>query len=109
MMPPICFPLPMNTLPVGETFDQAGSKVGLSRISLLIRRIHMFTGLFLGPWMLIYALSTLVMTHREYVLSFYASKTPTLVTERELDYSRSFPATATREEIGRQILQDIGL
>jgi hypothetical protein len=59
--------------------------------------------------MLMYALSTLVMTHRAYVLSFYHSKTPAMVTERELDYSRSFPATATREEIGRQILQDLSL
>lgn len=56
-----------------------------------------------------YALSTLVMTHRDYVLSFYPSKTPAFVTERELDYTRSFPATTTRDEIGKQILQDIGL
>lgn len=80
-----------------------------STVSRLIRRIHMYAGLFLAPWMLMYALSTLVMTHRETVLSFYPSKTPALTTERELDYSRSFPATATREEIGKQILQDIGL
>lgn len=69
----------------------------------------MFTGLFLGPWMLMYALSTLVMAHREYVLSFYPTKTPAMVTERELDYTRSFPATATREQIGKQIVQDLGL
>jgi hypothetical protein len=59
--------------------------------------------------MLMYALSTLVMTHRDYFLSFYPSKTPAMVTERELDYSRSFPATATREQIAKQILQDVGL
>jgi hypothetical protein len=69
----------------------------------------MFSGLFLAPWMLMYALSTLVMTHRDYVLSFYPSKTPAFTKERELEYTRSFPATATREEIARQILQDIGL
>ena len=56
-----------------------------------------------------YALSTLVMAHREYVLSFYPTKTPAMVTERELDYTRSFPATATREEIGRQMVEDLGL
>ena len=32
-----------------------------------------------------------------------------MVTERELDYSRTFPAAATREEIAAQILKDIGL
>jgi hypothetical protein len=69
----------------------------------------MFTGLFLAPWMLMYALSTLVMTHRDYVDSFYASKSPAFVTERELDYSRSFPTNMTREEVAQQILHDIGM
>jgi hypothetical protein len=78
-------------------------------ISRLVRRIHMFTGLFLAPWMVMYALSTLVMTHRDYVNSFYSSKNPTLVTERELDYTRSFPTNVTREQIAPQILQDLGL
>jgi len=69
----------------------------------------MYTGLFLGPWMLMYASSTLVMTHREYVASFYRTKKPAMVTEREMDYSRLFPTNATREQIGFQILQDLGL
>jgi len=49
------------------------------------------------------------MTHREFVRSFYSSPTPAMVKERELDYSRSFPPAATREQIGKQILQDLGL
>src|SRR5512140_1748816 len=80
-----------------------------STAALWVRRIHLFAGLFLGPWMLMYALSTLMMAHREYVLSLYPSQTPTRVTERELDYSRAFPANATREQIGLQILRDLGL
>src|SRR5262249_47518506 len=99
----------MNSSPVNETLPQSRSEVTWSTVSRLIRRIHMFTGLFLAPWMLMYALSTLVMTHREYVLSFYPTQNPTLVAERELDYTRSFPAAATREQIGQQILQDLGL
>jgi hypothetical protein len=59
--------------------------------------------------MLMYALSTLVMTHRDFVLSFYSSKNPAMVTERELDYTRVFPTTATRDEISGQILLDLGL
>jgi hypothetical protein len=69
----------------------------------------MFTALFLAPWMIMYALSTLVMAHRTLVESFYASKRPTMVTERELDYTRSFPAEATRENIAEAILGDLGL
>lgn len=80
-----------------------------SNISRLVRRVHMFTGLFLAPWMLMYALSTLVMTHQEYVNSFYASQSPVMVKERELDYSRSFATNATREVIAQQILKDLGM
>jgi hypothetical protein len=98
---------PMNEPTAGEAV--VPPRPERSNLSQLVRRIHMFTGLFLAPWMLMYALSTLVMTHREYVSSFYPSKNPAMVTERELDYSRAFPASASREEIGRQILQDVGL
>ena len=79
------------------------------KVSLLIRRVHMFAGLFLAPWMLMYALSTLVMTHREYLLSFYPSKNPAMATERELDYSRSFPTNSTRDQIAQQVLLDLGM
>jgi hypothetical protein len=91
--------------------ESAQSKAGTasSASSRLIRRIHLFTGLFLAPWMLMYALSTLVMIHRNYVNSFYSSKTPALITERELDYTRSFPTNMTREQIAPQILRDLGL
>lgn len=78
-------------------------------ISRLVRRIHMFTGLFLAPWMVMYALSTLVMTHHESVNSFYGSKSPVMVKERELDYSRSFPTNVTRDMIAQTVLTDLGL
>ncbi|MEO8428155.1 MAG: hypothetical protein ABI651_13680 [Verrucomicrobiota bacterium] len=64
-------------------------------ISRLVRRIHIFTGLFLAPWMVMYALSTLVMANHEYVNSFYVSKSPVMAKERELDYSRSFSTSLT--------------
>jgi hypothetical protein len=99
----------MNAPAVSEALAQPKAGISLSTVSRLIRRVHMFTGLFLGPWMLMYALSTLVMTHHEYVESFYPSKNPIMVTERELDYSRSFPTNTTREQIGQQVLQDLGL
>ena len=99
----------MNGSPASEALANPKMEVSLSTVSRLIRRVHMFTGLFLAPWMLMYALSTLVMTHREYVLSFYPSKNPVFVNERELDYTRSFADGTAREEIGHQILQDLGL
>lgn len=63
----------------------------------------------LAPWMLMYALSTLAMTHRDLVRSFYRSESPAMETERELDYSRVFPTGTTREQMATQILRDIGL
>jgi len=80
-----------------------------SRASLIIRRVHMYLGLFLVPWMVMYALSTLAMAHRPFVASFYPTKNPKLTLERELDYSRTFTAGATAQERARQILQDLGL
>ena len=59
----------MNAPAASEALAQPRAEIAWSAISRLVRRVHMFTGLFLAPWMLMYALSTLVMTHREYVLS----------------------------------------
>src|SRR5258706_10315632 len=95
------------TAPEGLAKPTAG--VAGSNMLRLVRRVHMFTGLFLAPWMLMYALSTLVMTHQEPVNSFYASKSPVTVKERELDYSRSFPTNLTRDAIAQQILSDLGM
>lgn len=75
----------------------------------IVRRVHLYLGLFLAPWMLMYALSTMVMNHREFVSSFHATKTPGLTTERELDYARTFPTGTTPQEMSRQILSDLGL
>ena len=102
-------PPDMSAPPANEPLAQPKVGTAASAGSRLVRRIHMFTGLFLAPWMLMYALSTLVMTHREYVSSFYSTKNPTLVAERELDYTRSFPTNLAREQIAPQILQDLGL
>ncbi len=78
-------------------------------ISRWIRRIHMYAGLFLVPWMAMYALSTLVMTHRESVQSLYSSKNPAWVTESELNYTSLQGAIMTRDQMANQILHDIGL
>lgn len=78
-------------------------------ISRLVRRVHMYLGLFLAPWMFMYAASTLVMNHREFVQRLYPTKTPPMVVERQLDYSRSFPPDTTPEQRGEMILGDLGL
>ena len=99
----------MNAPAASEGLAKPAADIAMLKLSRLVRRVHMFTGLFLAPWMLMYALSTLVMAHHEYVSSFYSLKSPAMITERELDYSRSFATNATREEIAQQILQDLGM
>lgn len=98
----------MNAPPTTEGLTQLETETAAS-VSRLIRRIHMFTGLFLAPWMQMYPLNTLVMTHREFVVSLYPSRNPAMITEHELDYTRTFSPETSRDEIGRQILQDLGL
>jgi hypothetical protein len=87
----------------------AAAKQSSPSASRVIRRTHLYLGLFLAPWMLMYALSTLLMTRRDFVLSFYPARIPAMTVERELDYTRSFPANATPQQIGRGILEDLGL
>jgi hypothetical protein len=77
--------------------------------SLYIRRVHLFLGLFLTPWMIMYALSTWVMHHHEFVAGLYGSKTPKFVLQREFDYTNSFPAGAAPEVKAAQIVRDAGL
>jgi hypothetical protein len=99
----------MNADAVSVPSGSATPEKQTSSLSRIVRRTHMYLALFLAPWMLMYALSTLAMSHREYVLSFYPTKTPKLTVERELDYSRTFPTNATPDQMGQQILEDLGL
>lgn len=69
----------------------------------------MYLGLFLAPWMFMSAVSTLVMNHREFVQSLYPTQGPAMMSERELAYSRTFPTDSTPQQIGQQILRDLGL
>jgi hypothetical protein len=99
----------MNGPETSEGLTRRTTEPVRSNAARLVRSIHMFTGLFLAPWMLMYAISTLDMTHQEFVHSLYRTKDPTLTTEKELDYSRLFSPGTPPAEIGHQILIDVGL
>jgi hypothetical protein len=72
-------------------------------LSKIVRRTHMYLALFLAPWMLGYAVSTIAMSHR------WTGGTPAYVREGERAYATEFaPATPPRE-IGRQVLADLDL
>lgn len=61
--------------------------------SRLVRRLHMYLALFLFPWMLMYALSTMAMNHRD----LFADAPPaTYEKERELIYDGVVPDAPLR-------------
>ena len=77
----------------------------MNMLSKLIRRTHMYLALFLTPWMLMYALSTMAMNHR----AFFRAGPPAFETEREQRYEAAFASGATPRQIARQILHDLGM
>jgi hypothetical protein len=77
-------------------------------LSTTIRRLHMYLALFLGPWVLMYALSTFVMNHR---VSFRGEPPapPVWETISDADYPGEFPDGAGRNEVARQILAGLAM
>ena len=69
----------------------------------------MFLALFFFPWILMYALSTLVMNHRALFVSRYGEGPVPFVTERRLVYDGVFPEDAQLRTISQQILASVGL
>jgi hypothetical protein len=63
----------------------------------------MYLALFLAPWMLGYAVSTVAMSHR------WIGGPPAYVSEREQRYETQFGPGTPPAEMARQILQDLGL
>ena len=55
----------MNAPAAAEGLAKPKADVAWSNMARLVRRVHMFTGFFLAPWMPMCALSTLVMTHQQ--------------------------------------------
>ena len=78
-------------------------------ISKVVRRTHMYLALFLFPWVLMYAFSTLVMNHRALFVSRYGEGPIPFETERRIVYDGVFPENAGLETIAKQLLTSVGL
>jgi hypothetical protein len=77
--------------------------------SRIVRRTHMYAALFLFPWVLMYALSTLVMNHRAMFVARYGPGPVPYEQERRLIYDGVFPAGSDLRTISSQILASVGL
>ena len=78
-------------------------------VSRVIRRTHMYLALFLMPWMVIYALSGLVLNHFQAVRNFYGAKFGQMEKVEERPYPTVFSDDTEPRMIGAQVLDDLGL
>src|SRR5262245_51501572 len=67
-----------------------------------MRRTHMYLALFLTPWLLGYALSTIVMNHA-------MGGSQTFIRESEQTYTATFEPGTPPRQVGEQILSDLHL
>jgi hypothetical protein len=78
-------------------------------VSRLLRRTHMYLALFLFPWVLMYALSTLAMNHRAFFTARYGPGAPPYETERTIRYDGAFTENAALRDVSRTILASLDL
>ncbi len=77
--------------------------------SKILRRTHMYLGLFFMPWMLMYALSTMAMNHRQFFLQKYGGEMVRWDKEQEQSYPGSIPSDMEVRAAGLQILTHLRL
>ena len=70
--------------------------------SKVVRRTHMYLALFLAPWMIGYALSTLAMNHR-------MPRPTNFIRETDQPYPNVFEPGTPPREMAQQILADLDL
>lgn len=77
--------------------------------NLILRRTHLYLGMLLIPWLMIYGLSTLMFNHGEYFRPLRPAD-PQFVSLWEKDYTLPHPITDTNlREVVAQLLADNGL
>lgn len=69
----------------------------------------MYLALFLTPWVLMYALSTMAMNHRNFFRELYGGPIVLYQKEEERAYSATLPEGASPQAVAEQVLRDLGL
>jgi hypothetical protein len=77
--------------------------------SLLVRRVHMYAGLFLAPWILMYTISTFVMNHRDFFRGHEPTPPPRWEKESERKYDGEFAPDAPPAQVALQLLASLDL
>ena len=77
--------------------------------TIFARRFHMYLGLFITPWVLMYALSSLALNHFATVRSWYCGNVNQFERVEEIKYSDAFDDGVTLPGAARQILLNLGM
>jgi hypothetical protein len=73
--------------------NQRHKRNGWTHVDRIVRSVHLYTGLFLVPWMLVYAASAFFLNHGPTFRKWLDFKPPKLEVVREVDFvpNDSFP------------------
>lgn len=74
-----------------------------------IRKIHMYLALFIMPWMFIYSISTMMMNHRDFILSFYENRQPAFETAKTINVPNNLALDRNPSANSVQILEFLGM
>lgn len=74
-----------------------------------MRRLHLYSGLFLAPWMVIYGLSALLLNHNAQFREWLGLEPPTWKLVRQLDWRPGMDAPHEPRELALQMLSAAGL
>jgi hypothetical protein len=74
----------------------------------LNRRTHLYLGLFLMPWFVIYGLSSIPFSHPAWGQAFYDDGVPQWTTRVDQDYVLPVPADGDLREIGAVLARAVG-
>ncbi|HUW84942.1 MAG TPA: hypothetical protein VMZ31_19350 [Phycisphaerae bacterium] len=74
-----------------------------------MRRLHLYLGLLLVPWFLVYAISATFFNHGHFFGRFFQPDGPEWVVRFDRPYQRPVPQDADLRAIAADILDDVGL
>jgi hypothetical protein len=80
--------------------------MSFSRIN---RRTHLYLGLLLLPWILMYGISSFIINHNDYFQKLYDDGTPQWSTQSERAYDRPVAEGADLTRVGADILAGLEL
>jgi hypothetical protein len=76
---------------------------------LVVRRVHVYLGIFLLPWFVMFGVSSLLFNHPGWLGTGPAAAATPWTTLVDKPYDLDVPANADLRAIGRQVIADAGL